>query len=220
MGSPQALGLRACARGYVRTVGPWKTLRWPLAATVLAAMAVNGCGAAGGRTARLPKTSEKALLTLVARARTDVSHHHDDAAHAVLAAFVSKVSRLRTAGELNAATAGGLDRQARLTSAQIARQRRTLAADHANAGQGAQPLITAAPDPGKALHAHGPGDHPNPGNDKPKPGQGPPGPKDHHPDGGGPGDWLPTSGGPGGPQAGGGGPQAGAGGPQAGGGND
>lgn len=226
MGSEQASGLGTRARGYVRAVAPRNTFRWLLAASLLATIGIGGCGAVAGSAGHLPKTSENALLALVAHARTDVASRNGRAAHAALADFVSRVQRLRAAGELNAGTASGLDRQARATAAHIDAQLRAWAAgrsDRKPVASTVQTLDIPGPDsrkppaPGNGGHgpsgppgpAHPPGhvdpDHPSPGRpvpdhphpDHPTPDHGPHGPNDHHPDGGGPGDWLPTAGGPG-----------------------
>lgn len=112
-------------------VARWNTLRWPLGASVLAAMAITGCGAAGDKPEhRLHAAAEKSLLTLVARARTDVFDDNGAAAHTVLSEFVSELSTLRSSGRLSAGTAGHLERQARATAAQIKLQLPASSADH------------------------------------------------------------------------------------------
>lgn len=99
----------------------WKTPRWTLGAPALVALAVAGCGAAASQP-KLHRTSEKRLLSLVARARTDASNHNGSAVHADLGEFVSDVETLTTSGQLSRTTAGRLDREARATAAQAAVQ--------------------------------------------------------------------------------------------------
>ena len=116
--------MRSGVPGYIRAVADWNTLRWPLGVSALASMAIAGCGASAksppGNT--LQGNAEKSLLTLVDRARTDVSARHAAAANAVLGEFVSQVSTLHGSGELSGAAAARLDRQVRASVTAIKRQ--------------------------------------------------------------------------------------------------
>jgi hypothetical protein len=104
-------------------VARWNTLWWPVGATVLAALVVAGCGAAGKKPEdALHATAEKKLLTLVAHARSDVQAHNGAAAHTDLSEFVAEVGTLRSSGKLSHRTASRLDRQALTTAAQIKKQ--------------------------------------------------------------------------------------------------
>jgi hypothetical protein len=109
----------------------WKTPRWTLGAPALVALAVAGCGAAASQP-RLHNTSEKRLLSLVTRARTDASNHDGSAVDADLGQFVSEVKTLTTGGQLSEITAGKLDREARATAAQAVHQLRQKAATKAS----------------------------------------------------------------------------------------
>ncbi len=92
-----------------------------LGAPALVALAVAGCGAAASQP-KLHNTAEQRLLSLVARARADATEHDGAGVHSVLGEFVSDVQTLTAAGQLSPTTAGRLDRAARATAAQAARQ--------------------------------------------------------------------------------------------------
>ena len=102
--------------------------------SALVALAVAGCGAAGNQQ-KLHLTSEKRLLSLVARARVDASRHNGTAVHAVLGEFVSEVDTLRTSGQLSHATANNLTGEARATAGAASRQ---LHATHRARADGAK----------------------------------------------------------------------------------
>jgi hypothetical protein len=116
------VGLRPGVPGYVMFVPRCNPSRWSLGATALVALVVAGCDSGTRRNASLRPRSEKRLLSLVARARTDASGHHGSAVHAVLGEFVSEVERLKKAGQLGTATAAHLERAARATAAGAARE--------------------------------------------------------------------------------------------------
>jgi hypothetical protein len=148
-----------------------KTPRWSLGASALVALAVAGCGAAADQP-KLHNASEKHLLSLVAHARVDASSHDGGAVHAALGEFVSDVKTLKTSGQLSGAVAGRLDRAARATAAQAARQLHpataangatrastvttaTRTTDPATTTQAADPATTTAP-AANPMPPHGP----------------------------------------------------------------
>jgi hypothetical protein len=67
---------------------------------------------------------EQHLLGLIASARNDVSANNGAALYATLSQFVTEVRTLRSSGELSAAIAAGLERQAVATEARAAQQLR------------------------------------------------------------------------------------------------
>lgn len=168
----------------------WKTPRWTLGVPALVALAVAGCGAAASRP-RLHSSSEKRLLSLVARARTDASTRNGPAVHADLGEFVSDVKTLTTSGQISRATAGKLDRQARATAAQAVEQlprtpasAATTATTATTVTQAAGPSTTTTPATG---HPTPPAQHtpPPPHKHDQGPGKTPPPPKHDQGPGGG-----------------------------------
>jgi hypothetical protein len=116
-------GLRSALRGYVIPVPRCNQPRWSLGALALVALSMAGCGAAAERSrASLHPAAERQLLSLVARARADASDHNGRAVRTVLGEFVSDVRTLRSSGQLSRTTATNLDRVARVTEAQAAKQ--------------------------------------------------------------------------------------------------
>lgn len=103
-----------------------------LGASALVALAVAGCGTAANQP-KLHNSSEKRLLSLVARARADAAKHRGTAVHAVLGEFVSDVQTLTTSGQLSRSSAHRLAREARATAAQAAHELHPKAATTADA---------------------------------------------------------------------------------------
>jgi len=135
-----------------------------MGATLLTSMAIAGCGTATETPShRLHGAAEKRLLNLVAHARSDVASRRGAAAHTALTEFISDVHTLRTAGELTAATAGGLDRQAKATAAQIGsrmRSTRTLARSASSGTTETTPAQTATATLTRPRHSGNTATHP------------------------------------------------------------